>query len=189
MCVFQRMQISGHLCHRWSFTCFHGKFYGCRIPHLEQCHPERKDWGCSRCTLDKVLDSRGCYLTWFRLLVVTPWWQNIVTVAWYLFRQASTNVIGLQSRAQSPLSVTAWAQAASTKVGYSIITHWPGRLPVYLYDHSSLCQISRKLLTRRIPVTVFWVIVAAYKIMFKLKDTWKWYFTKIETHQGDNIKP
>ena len=147
------------------------------------------DVGCSRCTLGKVLDSYSCYLPWFRLLVVTPWWQNIVTVAWYLFRQASTNVIGLQSRAQSPLSVTAWAQAASTKVGYSIITHWPGRLPVYSYGHTSLCQISRKLLTKRIPVTVFWVIVAPYKITFKLKDTWKWYFTKIETHQGDNIKP
>lgn len=133
-------------------------------------HPERKNWEFCVLQVRHLIDSHGCSLPWFRLLVATPWWQSIVTVTWYHFRQVSTNVIGLQSQAQSPLSVTAWALAANTKVCYSIIIHWPGRLPVYSYDRTSLCQISRKLLNRRSPITVLWVILTTYT---KLPFNWR----------------
>ena len=41
----------------------------------------------------------------------------------------------------------------------------------------------------RSTVTVSWVILTAYKTIFKLKKTWKQLFTKIEKQQRDVIKP
>lgn len=116
-------------------------FFVSKISHLEHCHPERKDWEC--CVFQDRQLTLSCSLPCFRLLVATPWWQNIVTVTWYRFRQVLTNVIGWQSQVHTLLSVTAWALEANTKVRRSIIIRLSD-IPVYSWSHHFM-QILSKL--------------------------------------------
>lgn len=94
------------------------------------------------CISGQAIDSQ-LFFALFRLLVATPWWQNIVTVTWYRFRQVLTNVIGWQSQVHTLLSVTAWALEANTKVGHSITIRLSD-IPVYSWSHHFM-QILNKL--------------------------------------------